>query len=276
MRTVLLLCVSLAWWPVIVCADVAADVNQVRLHGCAGSPRGVGRLRENARLGAAARRLARGETLSAATAAAGYRALNSASVQIMNVPDERDVQRILAQQFCARVTDPGLRDIGTYRQGADIWLIVATPFVPPSPADRSDVARTVLELTNRARSKARRCGSVSFGAAAPLILSTGLERAAIEHSRDMAAHDRMSHTGSDGSSPAERVARNGYRWRLVGENLASGITTPEQVVSGWVSSPHHCENLMSPGFSEMAVAYAVDAASHGGIYWTQLFASPMR
>ena len=84
----------------------------------------------------------------------------------------------------------------------------------------------------------------------------------------------MSHNGHDGSSPAERVTRSGYRWRLVGENLAVGITTPEEVVSGWIGSPHHCENLMSPGFSQMAVAFAVNSASRGGIFWTQVFAAP--
>src|SRR5262249_54156569 len=101
-----------------------------------------------------------------------------------------------------------------------------------------------------------------------------LERAAIEHSHDMASHDYMDHTGRDGSLPSDRVTRAGYKWQTVGENLASGIVTPEEVVNGWVGSPHHCENLMSPQFTQMVVAYAVNTSSRGGIYWTQLFGTP--
>jgi uncharacterized protein YkwD len=50
--------------------------------------------------------------------------------------------------------------------------------------------------------------------------------------------------------------------------------TPEDAVNGWVGSPHHCENLMSARFTQMSVAYAVNASSNGGIYWTQLFGTP--
>ncbi len=75
--------------------------------------------------------------------------------------------------------------------------------------------------------------------------------------------------GRDGSDPADRVTRAGYRWRSVGENIASGQTTAEQVVQEWLRSPTHCANLMSPSFVEMGLAYAVNVKSAGGIYWVQ-------
>lgn len=90
----------------------------------------------------------------------------------------------------------------------------------------------------------------------------------------MARHDYMDHTGRDGSTPAQRVTRSGYRWKTVGENLASGVMTADEVVAGWLGSPHHCENLMNARFTQMAVAYAVNPASRGGIYWTQVFGTP--
>ncbi len=201
--------------------------------------------------------------------------MNSAAVQITNVPDDRDVTRIVAHQFCAQVTGKDLKDIGAYRRGPDIWLVVAAPFAPPAPEDRRAIGRRVLELTNQARSRARRCGSEWFAAAPPLMPAPApLERAALEHSDDMARHDYMDHTGRDGSTPADRVTKSGYRWRTIGENLASGVMTPEDAVNGWVDSPHHCENLMSPRFTQMAVAYAVNPSSSGGIYWTQVFGTP--
>jgi uncharacterized protein YkwD len=248
-------------------------VNEARLHGCHG-PGAPYRLRENARLDGAARLLSRGVPLARASTEAGYRYVTSASVQITNVPDDRDIVRIVERQFCSQVSDGSLRDIGTYRRGPNVWVLVAAPFVPPAPGDEPRISRRVLELTNEARAHARRCGPVLFQAAAPLTLAPVLERAAMEHSEDMARHSYMDHTGRDGSTPSERVTRTGYKWRTVGENLASGTLTPEETVNGWIGSPHHCENLMDPRFTQMAIAYAVNTSSDGGIYWTQLFGVP--
>jgi uncharacterized protein YkwD len=270
----MLIVLSLAAVPLPALADVASAVNDARLHSCYEASGTRYRLRENPRLDEAARRLSHGETLQNAAKKAGYRAVTSASVQISNVPDDRDVERIVARRFNAQICDRSLRDIGAYRRGSDVWLLVASPFSPPAPAQRQEISLRVLELTNEARSHARRCGWESFPAAPPVVLAPLLEHAAAEHSQDMAAHDYLDHTGRDGSSPADRVTRTGYKWRTVGENLASGIMTPEEVVNGWVGSPHHCENLMSAHFTQMAVAYSVNPSSDGGIYWTQVFGTP--
>lgn len=191
-----------------------------------------------------------------------------------NVPDDRDVGRIAQGRFCSQLMDPDLREIGSYRRGADVWLVLAAPFLPPRPGDREQIGQRVLELTNLARSHARRCGSVAFPAAPPLIRVPALERASLAHSEDMAAHGSLDHTGHDGSTPAERVTRTGYKWRAVGENIASGVTSPQEAVDGWVASPHHCENLMYPRFTQMGSGYAVNASSAGGIFWTQVFGTP--
>jgi uncharacterized protein YkwD len=270
-----LLVLSLALVPITAQANVAGAVNEARLHGCGANSGITPRLRENSRLNEAARRLSTGESLQNAERKAGYRSVTSAAVQISNVPDDRDVARIVARQFCTQVTARDLKDIGTYRRGADVWVMVAAPFIPPSPRDRQEISRRVLELTNQARAHPRRCGREMFAAVPPLVLAPpALDRAASEHSQDMADHNYMDHTGRDGSTPADRVTRTGYKWKAVGENLASGILTPDEVVSGWVGSPHHCENLMDPRFTQMSVAYAVNTASNNGIYWTQLFGTP--
>lgn len=274
LRTILLV-LSLATIPLTAIADVVEAVNEARLHGCQVDSGTRFRLHENSRLNEAARRLAHGENLQDAARRAGYRSVTSASVQITNVPDDRDVERIVTRQFCAQIANRALRDIGTYRHGPDVWLLVAAPFVPPASADRQVISRRVLDLTNQARSRARRCGAEMFAVAPPLVLGPPpLEQAALRHSQDMAEHDYMDHTGHDGSTPADRVTRTGYKWKTIGENLASGIMTPEDAVNGWVGSPHHCENLMSPRFTQMAVAYAVNPSSNGGIYWTQVFGTP--
>jgi uncharacterized protein YkwD len=42
-------------------------------------------------------------------------------------------------------------------------------------------------------------------------------------------------------------------------------------MEGWLASPGHCENIMSPRFSEMGIAWVVDPKSTSGVYWAQVF-----
>jgi uncharacterized protein YkwD len=101
-----------------------------------------------------------------------------------------------------------------------------------------------------------------------------LNKASLDYSRDMASRSALSHEGRDGSTPADRAGRVGYKWRVVGENLASGPTSAVEVVKGWLASPHHCSNIMDPRFTEMGSAYFVDKKSASVIYWTQMFGLP--
>jgi uncharacterized protein YkwD len=261
----------LALAPLTAAADVVSSINKVRAHGCPGRSGGEAPLRETSRLNSVAKQLARGIDLRRAEKYAGYHAVTSASIQVSGVPDSGDVEHIVGRQFCSASMEPRFREIGTFRRGTDVWIALAEPFVPPGARDAPTISRRVLALTNDARSHARRCGGTTFAAAPPLSLNTSLEQAALEHSKDMAAHDYMDHTGRDGSSPADRITRTGYKWRMVGENLAIGVMTPEDAVAGWLQSPHHCENLMTARFSEMGIAFAVNSATDAGVYWTQTF-----
>jgi uncharacterized protein YkwD len=273
-RCCLLLLALPALGPLPAHADVLGAINAARLHGCRDTA-GPQRLRQNSRLDQAARHLSQGESLPAATGHAGYRAASSSAVQISNVPTDREVQHILEQRYCQQLGGHTLREAGTYRRGTDVWLLVAAPFEPPPLSAAAQVSREVLELTNRVRARGRRCGSRWFDPAPALVAAPGtLATAARLHSADMAAHEYLDHTGRDGSTPAGRVTQSGYRWRAIGENLAAGTMSARETVDGWVGSPHHCENLMDPRFTQMSVAYAVNPATAAGIYWTQLFATP--
>ena len=252
-------------------ADVVRSINKVRAYGCPGGRGGEVPVRENPRLNAVARQLASGADLKRAEKEVGYHAVTSASVKISGVPDSGDVDRIIGRQFCSASTEPSFREIGWYQHGANVWIALAQPFTPPAPRDAVAISRRVLALTNAARSHAQRCGNTSFAAVGPLSLNVLLERAALEHSKDMAAHNYMDHTGRDGSTPADRITHAGYKWRMVGENLASGVMTADEAVAGWLQSPHHCANLMTARFTEMGIAFAVNPNSDAGVYWTQTF-----
>jgi uncharacterized protein YkwD len=77
-----------------------------------------------------------------------------------------------------------------------------------------------------------------------------------------------------GHSPAQRVRAAGYQENLVGENIAYGPKSIDEVVQGWLDSPDHCENIMDPRFSQMGIAYAPGQLARHGLYWVQLLAAP--
>jgi uncharacterized protein YkwD len=249
-----------------------AMIDEIRTHGCGGHAGAKPALRPDPRLDRVAAELASGASLRSAMLDAGYRAVQSATLAASG--SDSGIASALAKQACKDIVNPVFRDVGVAHRADKAWIVLAAPLAPPAPNEAQAVGRRVLELVNEARSSTRRCGWKRFKAAAPVVLSDALQRAALAHARDMAGRSSLSHAGRDGSTAGERATSAGYRWRLIGENIAAGQPTPEQVVADWVKSPHHCANLMSTEYSEMGVAFAVEPHSVSGIYWTQLFASP--
>jgi uncharacterized protein YkwD len=229
-------------------------------------------LRHEPRLDRVAEAQSSGAQLKDAMKDAGYRAVQASVLKVSG--SDAAILGNLAQGGCKDVTNPLYRDVGITERDGKAWIVLAAPLVPPATSDAPSVSRRVLELVNEVRSKSRRCGWKRFQAAPALTLSDALMRAASVQASDMAARSALTHTGGDGSTPAVRATRAGYRWRFVGENIASGQATPEQVVAEWLDSPHHCANLMSVDFSEMGVAWTADPKSTGAIYWAQVFGSP--
>ena len=253
-------------------ADVADLANSTRLESCSEAPATTGRLRPNPRLDDAARRIAGGQDLQTATAAAGYRAKSSASIHVATAKGNARIREMLAQRFCGILGDPELREIGAFQRGDGTWLVLARPLIPDASA--GELEDRVLELINEARRQPHRCGSRQFEATTPVRSDAALAQAALAHARDLSSRGRLAHQGSDGSMPADRVTRAGYRWKAVAENIASGQPTAEEVVETWLESPGHCENLMNPRYSETGIAHAVNRDVEQGIYWVQVFAEP--
>lgn len=254
-------------------ADVLESVNAVRAAGCTGGSKAPP-LQQNARLDEVAHRMATGASLHSAQQQVGYHALSSFSVSITDVPASGDVTHIIETQFCPQSTNPAFRELGVWRQGADVWLTFAEPLDGPAPQDRSAINAQVLELVNTARSSARRCGTANLPAVPPLTRAVALERAAQDYAQEMATYGFMDHTGHDGSAPHERITRSGYRWSETGENLATGSLTAQAVVLGWLGSPPHCANIMDPAYTQMGVGFATNPRDEGGIYWALEFGRP--
>jgi len=137
---------------------------------------------------------------------------------------------------------------------------------PNPPSSGNSFINRVLELTNAQRLQA---------GAVPLTLNSKLNNSAQAHSEDMALHDFFGHKGSNNSSMGDRAKASGYKFSRLGENIAAGYATPEDVVQGWMNSPGHRANILNPSYREMGIGYYYLANDTGNVnqnyYWTQDF-----
>ncbi|HEV2701022.1 MAG TPA: CAP domain-containing protein [Steroidobacteraceae bacterium] len=256
-------------------ADPMSAVQLLRTSGCGGIMPAVVPLKHNLQLDRAAAAWASGQPVALAAGRSGYQARNTVGLRLRGADDA--ILQSLRQARCHMVADQSLQDAGVYRRGAQTWLVMATPNADSTanPAPLPPAARVrVLQLVNEVRASGIRCGDKSFGAAPPLQLSATLDGVAATHAGDMARHDYFEHVDLAGHSPADRLRATGYRERLVGENIAYGPKSAEEVVAGWLHSPGHCENIMDPRFVEMGLALAPGRGTRRGLYWDQEFAQP--
>jgi uncharacterized protein YkwD len=219
----------------------------------------------------AAEQWAAGRSLTDAAERSGYQSQTAAGLHI-NGPASATVQ-LLKQSGCRTVANLALHDVGVYQRGLDTWVVLASAVTRaagpgPVPATRA------LQLVNEVRARGARCGERSFGPAPPVRLSGTLAGVAFGHANDMARHNYFEHEDLAGHSPADRVRAVGYQEKLVGENIAYGPKSADEVVQGWLDSPGHCENIMDPRFAEMGIAYAAGQSSRRGLFWVQLLVAP--
>jgi uncharacterized protein YkwD len=155
-------------------------------------------------------------------------------------------------------THAGLAYVTDGRSDDTYWTALwATPFTPDG------LARTqadVVHLTNRERARA---------GLAPLAVDPLLTTAAQTYSADMAARAFYSHTSPEGTQPWDRAAAAGSTRRSIGENIACGQRSADEVVDGWMNSPGHRANILKPGFTHIGVGFA--GGGPAGTYWTQVF-----
>ncbi len=89
----------------------------------------------------------------------------------------------------------------------------------------------------------------------PLAWNAQLAQSAQGHSQDMANNQYQSHTGSDGSSPGQRMQAAGYNNATVtGENVYAYSTSVEEAMEAFlldwgVSDDGHRANIQQPGAS---------------------------
>ena len=74
--------------------------------------------------------------------------------------------------------------------------------------------------------------------------NAALDRAAQSKADSMIAKDYWSHVAPDGTTPWYYIQKAGYNYSVAGENLAYGFATSEQVVTAWMNSAEHRDNVL--------------------------------
>jgi uncharacterized protein YkwD len=259
--------------PAAGAADLVDVANIVRTSHCGDASLPDTPLVGSTQLDIAAAAIADGAEVTAAIAAAGYRAKSSASLRVSTSRGKDDVvARELSEHFCHLIADPDFTDIGVYRRGKQVWLLLADGAPLPVGYD-TDLLDRVFQRLNEIRAEGGSCGATEFPPARPLTRSSALDEAARAHAGDMAQNSFLAHTGSDGSDPGERATRAGYEWHTIAENVASGQTSADDIAATWLDSAGHCANLRDAKYSEAGIAYAVNPGDGRDIYWVQLYGS---
>lgn len=108
----------------------------------------------------------------------------------------------------------------------------------------------------------------------PLVMDPRLKQAALAHAKDLARKDRISHFGSDGSDPWERVSRTGFEPKVAAENVGTGQLTFGEVLREWQLSPAHEKNLLLPDATHMGVAVVNEPDTQFKTFWSLVVGAP--
>jgi uncharacterized protein YkwD len=98
----------------------------------------------------------------------------------------------------------------------------------------------------------------------PLRVDSALVSAARRHSNDIGPVGICSHTGTDGSSPWDRIDQAGYTGWGSGEVVGCGYTTALGVVDGWWASPGHYGILTDPNNNEIGCGWYINPVTGAG------------
>ncbi len=132
--------------------------------------------------------------------------------------------------------------------------------------DLAWVREVALEEVNRLRHSADR---------EPLASDSLLDAAAQGHAEDMLRREYYDHASPEGETVKNRVRAAGYHGsRLLAENIAKGLFTPDEVVRRWMNSSGHRRNILQRRATEvgLGVAFGVNQANEFEVVWVQVFA----
>jgi hypothetical protein len=105
----------------------------------------------------------------------------------------------------------------------------------------------------------------------PLAYGHELSAAAQGHAQDKSLFPADAHTGSDGTTSAERLLRIGYGGGYAGEATAWGFAEARLAVEFWMNSDSHRVLLLSRAATDVGVGYVENYSTDNVWHWTAEF-----
>lgn len=126
--------------------------------------------------------------------------------------------------------------------------------------------QNVVEETNSAR--------IARGLS-PLKESEKLKIAAQKKAQDMAEKGYWAHISPTGQTPWDFMRETGYTYSIAGENLARDFSDVGSMISAWLASPSHKENLLNKDYAEIGIGVAQgQVGGKDTLLVVQMFATP--
>ncbi len=105
-----------------------------------------------------------------------------------------------------------------------------------------------------------------------VTIDPALMKLAEEHSRNMAARDKLDH--DVGKAFRQRIAGSRFDAKVAVENISAGYHTLAEAFSGWRDSPPHRANMLNKGVTRMGIAAVYSSKSKYKVFWTLILAAP--
>jgi uncharacterized YkwD family protein len=115
-----------------------------------------------------------------------------------------------------------------------------------SATTESAYANQVVTLVNQERAKA---------GLSPLASDPALANMALDKAKDMYNNNYFDHNSPTYGSPFDMMKAYGISYSYAGENIAKGQRNPQEVMTAWMNSAGHRQNILSPNFTKIGVAY---------------------
>lgn len=116
----------------------------------------------------------------------------------------------------------------------------------PSTGTESSFANQVVSLVNQERAKA---------GLKPLTSDAALTNMAMDKAKDMYNKNYFDHTSPTFGSPFDMMKTYNISFRYAGENIAKGQRTPQEVMTAWMNSAGHRQNILNGNFTKIGVAF---------------------
>lgn len=140
----------------------------------------------------------------------------------------------------------------------------------PSPPESVEVNTNCADLLIADLIQAHNDIRVSRGLD-PLAANELLSEAARKHAVWMASEDFISHIGENESTAKARADAEGYLGLVVGENVAGGGFTINEVMQGFMDSKAHRDNIIEPNFTDIGASIQCQPTKAYRVFWVIKF-----